>query len=198
LEQGQRALDGAERYIPDWHLWPHAVLIRLHIACGDLAAARRIADKSQIESAQRKLFKAFMPGVAAVNLADAELALAQNNYARVIAVADEAFEYLSGSAPNYLPDLFLLRAQAFLGMDERNQAAAAIAQARAYLKTTRRIAWEILAVSSEIEQARGNRIEAEKFREAARLEVQFIVSHLGDESLRGSFLNLPMVRAVMN
>jgi tetratricopeptide (TPR) repeat protein len=193
LEHGQRALDGAQHYIPDWHLWPHAVLIRLHLARGDIAAAQRIADESQLESPERRLFKAFMPGVAAVILAEAELARAKKNYGRVIAVADDAFEYFSGSAPNYLPDLLLVRAQALWGMGEHEQAAATMAQAREYLKTTRRITWEVLAVSSEIEQARGNKSEAVKFREAARGEMQFVSEPLRDEA-RAAFLNLASVR----
>lgn len=205
LEHGQRALDGARRYIPDWHLWPHAALVRLLLAQGNLSAAQQIADESELESPQRKLFKAFMPGVATVILAEVELALARKHYARVLTVADEAFGYFSGSAPNYLPDLFLVRAQALRAMGERDQAAAAMAQARTYLKSCRRVAWQVLAMSSEIEQARGNKVEAEKYRAAARAEMQFVVKHLDEglstllgAKLSSAFLNLPSVQAVMS
>jgi tetratricopeptide (TPR) repeat protein len=196
LEYAKRALEGALRYIPDWHLWPHSILIRYYLARGDLTAARRIADESQITSRERKLFKAFMPGVAAVVLADAELALADKNYSRVFAVADEAFEYLKGSAPNYVPDLFLVRAQALLEQGDLDQAAGVLRDAREATEKARRVRWKVLGMASEIERRRGNAGEADRLRDVARTEAQFIAENLSDEP-RATFLNLPSVRGVM-
>jgi len=204
LELGQRALDGAQRYIPDWHLWPHAALVRLHLARGDLAAAQRLADESNLESPQRKLFKAFMPGVATVVLADAELAFAKKNYARVLTLAAEANDYFSGSAPNYLPDLFLLRAAALQAQGNRDHALRVMREASARAKKSRRIRWNVLGAASALERANGNGSEADRLRAAARAEMEFIAQNLEDNpatllgtGLRGSFLNLPDVRAVI-
>lgn len=193
LAAAQSGLEGAREYVPDWHLWPHAVLVRLLLARGDLASARRIADESGLTSRDRKLVKSFMPGVAAVVLGDAELALANKDCARVHSVADEAFAYLNGSARNYLPDLYLLQATAMVEQGELDEAAGILRKAQTITDKARRTRWQILSKASSVEQARGNSGEADRHRVAARAEAQFIAQNL-DAEMRVLFLNLPSVR----
>lgn len=137
-----------------------------------------------------------MPGVAAIVLADAELAIANKNYARAIQVADSAFDYLSGTAPIYLPDLYNLRAQAFLGMGQHDQAAQAMMDAQTALKKSRRVRWLVLGAASAMESADGNGVEAHRLRDEARAEVRFIADNLNAE-MQAQFLALPLVRDIL-
>lgn len=193
LAAAERGLEGAKRYIADWHLWPHAVLVRLHLARGDLERARRIADECGLAARDRKLVKSFMPGVAAVVLGDAALALANKEFARVHEIADAAFEYLNGSARNYLPDLYLLQAEAVVEQGDLEEADRILREARSITDKARRMRWQVLGKASSVARARGNRGEADRLREAARAEAQFIAQNL-DEEMRAVFVNLPDVR----
>jgi hypothetical protein len=172
-------------------------LISAYLARGDVASAERIANESGIRSPERKLFRAFMPGVAAIILADAELALAQKNYARVIAIAADAFEYLQGSAPCYLPDLYLLRASALLGLGESDLAARVMQDALVATNKARRMRWQVLGAASKLERMRGNVSDADRLRDEARAEMQIIATNLNEE-MRESFLALDMVQQTLS
>lgn len=113
----------------------------------------------------------------------------------------QAFGILS-----HLPEALFLQARAWMGLEDREHAAEALARAQAVAEQigARTILWQILAARSQVEAARGNVESTAQFRAQARQVVEYIAAHTPEASpfdpdlnLRETFLNLPEVRAVM-
>ncbi len=173
----------------------HADLARLNILRGDMAAAQ-----ADLAAAYRDYDRGTLSGAtSAVAFAEAELALAQGDAARVIAVTDEGIAVIRKiGARAYLPELLYLRGQASAQQGKVDEALESLHEARAVAESinARRILWQILAASSDFEARRGDAASAETLRADARAVIQFIVEHTPDD-VRDSFLRLPQVRAVL-
>ena len=141
---------------------------RLHILSGRLVEAREALDE-----ARRGFAAETIPVFALwfVALVEADWALASGDYARTLAVADEALPLLRQAGVRlFLPDVLYFKGRALLGLDRTEEAYAALNEAHA---------------------------EAQSRRQQAREIVEFIAAHTGSPELRESFLNLRDVRDVM-
>ncbi len=197
LRTAERVADEARMQLPGWSAWPQATVARLHVRRGDLAAAAHIVGEC-CAGAKRDNFDRIYPvGAAEIVLADAELALAQHNFVRVVAVVDEALSIVQSSTRNLLPDLLCVKAQALWAMNQCTDAYALLreASAKAEAFQSRRALLFILPLLAEWAVQRGDESEARRWRERLREVVAFVSAHTSDAALRASFLNLSHVRA---
>jgi len=196
LEHVRLAITTAEQRAPDWKSMPLAMLARVHLLNGNLAAAEitvREAEQTNDPGAFGFLGDFFLAEV------QAELALAQGDYERVLSRIDEFQGSMlsAGAARIFLPDVLLLEGRALSGLGRADEAYATLSQARAEAEAlgSRRALWPILAALSEIQSQLGNREEAKALRQQARGIVEYIADHAPPE-LRDSFLDRPDVRKV--
>ena len=170
---------------------------RLHLLSGRLAeagaafdAARRGFTEAQLQSSSFWF----------LGLIDAELALARGDYARLLALTDEAIPLLRKTGIRlFFPDTLHFKSKALLSLGRVNQAEQVLAEARAEAEAlgSRRSLWPILMALSEIEAQRGNPAEARALRRQARAIAEFIADHAGSPELRETFLGLADVQNVM-
>jgi tetratricopeptide (TPR) repeat protein len=217
VERGMRLARQAEaitgKRFPAWRPISMGTLAHLYLYAGDLAAA---------EEAVQAAFADLGPDIAKAGAAAfvapvaTELALAQGDGARALALADRSLGVVRGIGARTFVATGLFykgRAQQLLGQLE--EAAAVLNEARAEAEALgmRRILWRILAALAEIEVGRGNTTEAHALRQQAREVILYIADHCppdpsagsgqapsagSGQSLRASFLQLPEVRAVLD
>lgn len=168
---------------------------RIRLLSGDVETARR--DIAEGGSGM-ELQSAIQPGAVQMPLAQAELALCQQDFGRALQVLREQAEWAAENEYRLvLTENFYLEGRARMGLGEWDAAAEALQRAREHGEAmgTRRILWQILAALSDVEGVRGKRDEAEGLRAQARTVLDYIVAHTPEE-FRGGFLNLPQVRTL--
>ncbi len=176
--------------------WAMAVLARLLILKGDLAEAERaIRESYQTYKDRNEMLLApiYVP------LADAELALANFDYERVIEVTDRLLAYLQDyQIRPFRADAFYIKSQALLGLGKLPEARRTLhlAQQDAQSLGSSRMLWQILFLLSHMEACAGNLEEAGELLHQARDIVLALADSIGDEELRESFLHQPHVRVV--
>ncbi len=179
-----------------WQSNAFGVLAQLYVAQGALAEARMTL-RASYASMQQGPPNPFVGGTTV--LADAELAAAEGDYARALALLDEQFErFASARIRSIHLAALTLKARALQKLGQLDEAVRVANDARAKGEQydSRRILWRIYAVLSEIENERGNVAQAHAYREQARAVLTFVVEHTPQE-FRESFLSLPHVRAAM-
>ncbi len=175
----------------------YATLAQLDVLRGDLASAQ--ADLAAANRGDDRL-AALSPAQPALAFAEAQLALAQRDPARVIASTEQGLATVKRiHARAYLPEMLYLRGRAFGQQGKLDEALDSLDQARAQAKAmnARRMLWQILAALSELESQRGNPAEARALRAQARDVLGYLAEHTPHE-YRDSFLNLATVRAVLD
>ena len=170
---------------------------RLHLCAGKLAEARRAFDEIRRDVA-RDALSAY--ALLFFDLVDAEVHMGAGDYARVLALADEALPLLREAGIRlFLTDALYLKGRALLALNRVEEGRDTLTDARVLAEAigSRRTLWRILAALSEIEAGRGNRSEAEALRRQAVAIIDFIVDHCPPE-LRAPFLKRSDVRHVMS
>ena len=173
-----------------WHL---GVLAHLHLLNGDLAQAETIVARAYIGLDLNDLTW-FSPIF--VMLADGEIALARNEPARALALADRLLARIRELKMRpFAAEVLLLKGKAFFALNELDQARAILVEAREDARAlgVRRSLWEILALLSAVESARGDDVSARTARDEARAIIAYIAEHAPPE-LRASFLGLDRVK----
>lgn len=186
----------AEQRLPIFRSWALGSLARLHVMKGDVSAAETLIREGYVGL---DLDDLSTHGAIAVPLADAEVALAKQDYARAITTMDDFLARLrrAGVRP-FVADALYLKGKALLAqgrLDEAHQILIA-ARAAAEALNSRRILWLILIAESEVEAQWGHTVTAQALRQQAREVVVYIADHCPSD-LRPSFLALPHVHAVV-
>jgi class 3 adenylate cyclase/tetratricopeptide (TPR) repeat protein len=125
------------------------------------------------------------------------IALAQGDWAGANAAADEvAAKLVAMRVRLYLPDAGYLKGRALLAQGRREEARAALKQARAVAEEIgcRRMLWLILFALS---QAAADSEERQRLLAEAQATIGYIAEHIGDSQLRATFLDTPPIRAVL-
>jgi tetratricopeptide (TPR) repeat protein len=185
----------AEKHVRIFRAWALADLARLNVLNGDLTAAAQSVREGY--AALPADWAQHAPVEMA--LAEAELALAKQDYGRAIAVMDELLMQMREiKLRTFLSDALFLKGTALFRLNELDAAAQVLHEAYTEASSlgARRMLWQILAAQSEIELARGNDTNAESLRAQARSIIQEIAEHTPND-LRTSFLNLPCVREML-
>ena len=125
------------------------------------------------------------------------IALAQGDSAGANAAADEVIQMLAAMRLRlYLPDAGYLKGRALLAQGRRDEARAALEQARSVAEEMgcRRMLWPILFALSQVV---ADSKERQRLLAEAGATIDYIAEHIGDPQLRASFLNTPAVQAVL-
>lgn len=166
---------------------------RIRLARGDTAGAMRELAGS---GPPLELQGALQPGAVQMPLAQAELALCQQDFARALRVLQEQADWATENGYRLvLTENLYLQARARMGLREWEAASATLRLAleNAEAMGARRMLWQVLAAMSDLERAHGNLAGAESLRAQARGVLEYIVAHMPEE-FRSGFLNLPRVR----
>jgi tetratricopeptide (TPR) repeat protein len=198
LERGfelvKLGIQAAEGAVQIDQAWAVAILARLHVLNGDLAAAA-----AAVEASRARLQLA-NPTPFSAPLAEGEVALAQGDYERAIAALDRVladFQKL-GIRP-FTSDALYFKGKALLAQERLGEAHESLQAARAQAEAlgSRRSLWPILLALNEVAAQRGDPTQAEALRRQAHEIVRYIADHIHEPDLRESFLCLPRVRAVI-
>jgi tetratricopeptide (TPR) repeat protein len=198
LEMGRLARATAEQRLPVFRPWALSSLARLQVMQGDLAAAETSVTEAYIGLDMDDLST---HGGVLVPIADAELALAKHNYARVISVMDELIDRIHKvGMRSFLSDALYLKGQALLAQGQTQAARRVLGEARVEAESigSKRMLWQILAALSDIEADPSDHAEAQRLRAQARELIAYISGHIPTKELTDSFLQRPLVRAIMD
>jgi len=205
VDRGLAIADGAQaaakEKFPLLRPWALVAVVRLHILKQNLIEAETIlAEVGHSHDLKQTL--GFIPFIwIETALAEGELALAKQDFDRVVTVMEDLLGDLHNTGTRYLyPDAFYLKSLALLGLGQTEKAHKTLLQARTKAEAlgSRRALWPILMSLSDIEQQLGHKSEAETLRQQVRKIVEYIANHINEDALRRSFLNLPDVRTVLD
>jgi tetratricopeptide (TPR) repeat protein len=197
LALGRLAQATAER-LPVFRPWAVGSLARLQVMQGDLEAA---AAGVTAGYATLDLEDLSTHGSVHVPMADAELALARQDFAHVIHVTDDLVARLRKvGMRSFLPDALFLKGRALLAVGQFEAAGAALGEARAEAESlgSRRMLWQVLATLSTLAERRQQFAEAQQLRAQARELIAYLAGHMPTTELANMFLLRPAVRAILD
>ena len=129
----------------------------------------------------------------------AEIALADEAFEALVDLTDRAVTHMRMRTRTGLPNWLYIQAQVFQKLGREEEAYNALQEARdeAQRMLIRPILWKILMFLSKLEQYRDNEEAGNRLRQEAVQVIHFMADQAGSQALRGSFLALPDVRAVL-
>lgn len=193
----RRSYDLAADRLPWLHPWVQAVLARLYLLRGEAAAAEGVLTTpyQDLMGGRETLIAPYL-----VALASGELALTQQDYARVITVVTDLLAYQARTETRFLrSDALYLRAQAERAQGDIDAAIATLQVALAETETRhlQRMHWQVLLALAALAEAQGHTEKAHALRDQARVTVVGIAETITTPELRSSFLSLPRVQAAL-
>jgi tetratricopeptide (TPR) repeat protein len=197
FELARLALAKTEELVPVMRPSARVLLAEIHFLKGDLAEAEAILAES-LDSFTLDEFAD--PGLMFAFVTQGELALARQDYARALALADDLMSTLRKFGVRlFMADALYLKGRVLLALSRTEEAYQTLQAARAEAEAlnSRRILWEILFTLSQVTVRRGDVAQAEALRRQAQEIVEYIADHAGIPELCASFLQLPRVQAVL-
>lgn len=194
LELAQLSVDFAEEHFHILSGYAGGNLAHLRVAAGELDTARELI-KHLFAGLDQENTNPFFEG--RLFLAEAELALAEQEYARAdTLLADFLDEQERTSLRRHIPRTLYLQSRVRRAQNRPQEERALLEQARAEAKAhnARWDLWQILAALAETEP---DPAAAQSLRAESRDILQYIFDHISDESLRASFLHLPNVQSIL-
>ena len=184
------------------HAWLalESVVAQLHLQAGRMAEAQAVLDAADIGPNLAGTRPQFITEYLFMGAVAAEMALAQGDHARALALIEDVLLILRESGTRlFLTDALLLQGQALLAAGQRAKAQAALrmAQAEAEALGSRRKLWQVLAERARQAEADGAQADAAAlWREAGEI-VDYIAAHAGPAELAESFRARREVREVL-
>jgi tetratricopeptide (TPR) repeat protein len=180
-----------------WEAGSLGILAQLYVLQGDLDQARDLVRQSYLalEHAPPTPLQNF-----STFFADAELALAKQDYERAAAISDQLQAMMGQyTPPFYHITWFYLEGRVLYGQRRMAEAEQVLNQARVESERvgSRFYLWRILALLGDMEKQRGNPSQAAVLYAQAGEILEFIAAHTPAQ-YRESFLNLAEVKQVMN
>lgn len=192
IELAEQAVAAADRIFPAMRPKAAGALAHAAVLAGELERARAVMQ----DSPDIRKFTDNPMYVIDITLGEVALALAENDYQNALELTGNLVHYLRKSKLRYaLPQALRARGLAHLGLNELDDAAAALEEART-LALDMDAKWSLLQVLEAIralELARENTAAAETMRAGANALVAFFAART-PEPLRSSFLMLPHIR----
>jgi hypothetical protein len=128
------------------------------------------------------------------------LALAHEDYAHAVAASARLLDVERELGIHMLRcDLLLAEARGLMGLEQLDEAASVLAEARALAEERHlvRLYWELLAEQSELAKRRGQAEPAAQLQRQAAGALEALAAQLVDPALRASFLGLPRAQALL-
>jgi tetratricopeptide (TPR) repeat protein len=192
LEIAQLALSIAKKKFPIFCIIPLGALARLHLRNGNFAKAEEAINAGKNDPSLETFPIEFIP----IYLAEAELALAQDNYQYVLDLTSNMLtDMRQCDMRYYIPHVLYLQSQALIALEQPGTARASLLEAckLAEALNARRALWPILFTLSQLETEPA---ESECLRRQAQKIIEYIAVHTGTPELRDSFLGLTNVQVV--
>lgn len=196
FETSSEALTVALAKLPEWKPLPIAMMVRVLLVKGDLKQAEGLAGPKKIEP----ISIPYARYTILVELANVELALAQKDFAKALAIVDDIRSEIPSTIRTDISEVLWHKAKALLGLGQVEQARPVLIEAQALAEAlgSRMSLWRIYSMLNEIDSQAGRQKEAALFREKAKLNVSYIADHLQVPGLKEYFLAKPEVKAVLN
>ena len=193
FEAAQLALAAAETKIPVYRGLVLAALAHLHLLNGKLVEA-----EATIEQYKEDPYRGAIPFIAdLIVLPESELMLKQDRPQQTLLLTESYLNtLLQFGMKRPIPDLLLLRGQAFRALGQADWARDSLREARtvAEAMTARCSLWPILF---ELSQLESDPLEADSLRRQARQIVKDIIVQITAPDLRASFLAKRQVSRVL-
>jgi tetratricopeptide (TPR) repeat protein len=193
FEAAQMALSAADTKIPVYRGLVLAALAHLHLLYGDL-----IEVEATIDQYKNDPYRGAIPFIAdLIVLPEAELMLKQDRPEQTLLLTESYLNtLLQFGMKRPIPDLLLLRGQAFRALGQEKQARECYQEARSLAETmnARYSLWPILFELSQLET---DPLQADSLRRQARQIVGDIVEHIPTPDYRDSFLARSQVSRVL-
>jgi len=192
VQQAHAFLAEQMPFVLTWALGAEAVL---QLAAGDVTAASELIAQVQAVPGQRNIITYRMLGQA-----EAELALAQADYARVLSLTDEMIGKMRAEGGCLaLSEALTYRGRALLAAGDLEPARTALLEARALAEEMglAPILWQVLAALAELETQQGDLAAANSLRDQAREVIMKLAEQTGTPARRAGFLARREVQAVL-
>lgn len=176
LEEGLRVARDVKSYY--WNQFITHVLVRIHLAIGDVERAGAEIDEIHSTDAGMELWFDRFGWMMRVHLA-----LARGEPARALDILDELIATARRpTGPRPIPTLWLLRGEALTALDRLDEAATVLSDAAVECRDRRArpLLWQILLALGRVEQNRSRRVEAERAFDEARAVIGEIAATLPD------------------
>ncbi len=188
IEQGimvaEEAVQIAKAQFPHFCCHPLGVLIQLHLMAGNLSEAESLVEMAA-DDAYREAHPTWNMRI---NLAEAELALKQQDYAKAIAIANRWLPQLrQNNLKSFTPAMLQLKGEALLALGEIEAARENFLAAKNMTEATgaQMTLWSILSTLCQLES---DRSLAQDWHQQAHDIVDAIASRISNADLRDSFL----------
>jgi tetratricopeptide (TPR) repeat protein len=202
-ERGLALLDEADLVgrarLPSWSFWPAMLRGLVELRSGHLPEAEAIfnpAGQPAPWTDEHNWLAIFMP----VSLLLCHLELARANFSAALEQAKRLFQVLDSSGVEaHRMEALHLKGRALQGLGQRDEALQTARSAVEFgrKKELRRILWESLALTAELEEEHGDNVRAQALRQEARQVLQAILGSIPEADLRESFQCSPGVRGML-
>ncbi|WP_423225038.1 adenylate/guanylate cyclase domain-containing protein [Candidatus Amarolinea aalborgensis] len=135
-----------------------------------------------------------------LGLAMATWALHQGNAQEALTLSEAMLARTTAAgAATWAVDAALLRAEALLALDRREEAFAQLQQAEAAVEAMQlhRAQWHVLLALADLEESRGEHPQAQQHRGRARAEIEVILANTSRPDQQAAFLAQPKVRRLL-
>jgi tetratricopeptide (TPR) repeat protein len=196
LEICQESLTIALAKWPEWKSLPIALMVRLHLLGGDIEQAKAMAGPAKLEQISIPYARYSIM----VELANVELALAQNEFARALSIVNDLQVQIPVTIRADMAEVLWHKAEALLGLGQVETARLILIQGRTLAEElgSRQSLWRIYSLLVEIETRMENYEEADEYRDKAKQNAAFIADRLEAVGLKEFFLNKPEIKSLLN
>jgi class 3 adenylate cyclase/tetratricopeptide (TPR) repeat protein len=191
----EEALVATEAKQPDWKDLPLAIKVRLHLLNGNVQSAEKIVGPLPL----RPIPIPYSRYTILICLANAELALAQNDPVRALALVEDLLVQVAPLTRVDIPEVMCRKADILIELERLEEAHQILTEARSAAERlgSKHDLLQILSSLTRVNSKLGNQKEAEGNRGAARAIIQHVAESLHEIGLGESFLNQPHIRALM-
>jgi predicted ATPase/class 3 adenylate cyclase len=189
------ALKVADIKQPAWRSFPQAAQVRMHLLQNDVQAAQETTGNSMLQAtsipyARYTIF---------VCLANIELAIAQNDFARALVLSQELLDEATPLTRVDIPEVLRWKASALMGLGRIDEAHQVLTAACSLARDTESnlLLWIILSDLANVDSKLGNSEGVAANRGEARIILEQIAESLGVVGLRDSFLKQPRVQKLI-
>jgi len=196
IKMAEQALEIAMQKMPAWKSLALAVLVRLNLMAGNFEEAEKIANSEKLNPILAVIRSRFL---ALINLTYIELELAKNNFQKALSLCNDLLDEISNLTWIYHPEILTNKANALIGLNQLEEAAQVLTEARSFAKKldSKFHLWVILSRLADVSEKLGQQDNAMTQRQQARDIVFSIANGIENVEFKQSFLNQPRIQKLI-